>query len=95
MTLDKKLIHGLTPEQWNELEAFIANQVKDQGVTRLQIGGAMYQFGKHFSLLAMYRFLQYAKAHSFSKLETSATLVHDLNGRDENPAIFSPRTASY
>jgi hypothetical protein len=90
-----KLIHGLTPEQWNELEKFIANQVKDQGVTRLQIGGAMYTFGNNFSLPAMYRFLQFAKAHRLTKLETGATLMHDLNGRNQNPAIFSPRTSSY
>lgn len=92
------LLHGLTTEEWEELETFILDTyfaLHGEVLPREKIGTMLFSFGLRFELPPMYRYMKWAQENEQTNAVILATLIHDLNGRFENPATFSPRTESY
>jgi hypothetical protein len=88
---------GLKENEYDDLEYWIFDHLNKTGqkVKRIEIATLLYEFGSKFNLPAMYRFFKYAQSVLIPAEEILATIVHDLNGKNENPAIFEPRTATY
>ncbi len=94
----EKTVQGLTLPQWLQLEKFIfehLNTPQGKPTTRINCAGFMFAFGRNFDLPAMYRFLVWALEQGEEPAFIMATIAHDLNGRNQDPATFSPRTSSY
>ena len=53
------------------------------------------EFERNFDAMAMFRYWLWALENEQKDGAILATIVHDLNGRFENPALFAPRTSSY
>lgn len=91
--------HGLSIEQFVELRDFITRVsggiMPDRLFTNTDTAIMLHQFADKYDLSAMYRFLVKAKRDGQSEVWIMAQLSHDLAGRHEDPAIFSPRTSSY
>lgn len=87
----------LTCYQWDTLESFVFDQLiaTGQPQSKMTIALVLFVFGNRFSLGAMFRFFEWAQGQSEDPEWIFANIMHDLNGRHEDPAIFSPRTSSY
>ena len=88
---------ALTIAQLDELRDFICRSLAatGQNVSRFDISISLVKFGEQYSLPAMCRFMTWMQSHGYSNEDILCTIVHDLNGRDEDPSCFSPRTSSY
>lgn len=89
---------GISHEQWDELENFLFQTLEDKhgtGTSRYDISVMIYEFGKAFDLLALYGYLQFGKSRDLPAGEILTQIMHDLNGRKQDPKIFDPHTSGY
>ena len=90
-------INTLTTAEKQELENFIfTNLVRtNQPASRLSTSVIVFEFSTKFSLPALYRFMVWMLSHGYTAEEVFPTIVHDLNGSNQDPHTFSPRISSY
>jgi hypothetical protein len=85
-------------DEWQRLQNYIWQGLNDRGqrLNKIDVGAMMYGFSIKFDLAAMYRFFDWAQVNmQYQDDEILNTLIHDLNGRFEDPKMFDPRTSSY
>jgi hypothetical protein len=84
-----------TNEQFAELVEYIdKNLVRThQDISRFALVNVLFDFQDKHNLLAMYRFWKWMSENGYGDDEIFATIMHDLNGRNEY--MFCPRTSSY
>ena len=52
-------------------------------------------FGRLYDIDALLRYFDWARANDESDADIIETIIHDLNGIQEDPDTFSPRSNSY
>jgi len=52
-------------------------------------------FGRMYDIDALLRYFDWARANDESDADIIETIIHDLNGIQEDPDTFSPRSNSY
>ena len=62
---------------------------------RLLILDAIFRFGYLYDLSALLRYFEWAQDNHEKDAAIFATIMHDLNGIEQDPKTFSPRTAGY
>ena len=88
-------MNEITVSQFVQLRDWIVQALRNSGqdVTTLDIALELMDFGDNHSLTALRNYWTWARAHHRDESEILATIVHDLNGR--NDPGFEPRTSSY
>lgn len=88
---------NITADQWRTLEKFIFDGLSKVtlNISKVGVGAIMYVYEKNFSLAALYRYMVWALENGKSDDAILANIMHDLNGRHEDPKIFDPRSSSY
>jgi hypothetical protein len=90
-----KALHNLTPREWLQLESFIWLNIRSRKITRLHVAAMLRTYATQYSLPAMYRYFHSARAQGEEPRAILATIAHDLNGRHQSPAKFTPHTSAY
>ena len=62
---------------------------------RLLILDAIFKFGHLYDLSALLRCFEWAQDNHEKDAAIFVTIMHDLNGIEQDPKTFSPRTAGY
>jgi hypothetical protein len=96
-TTDTTTKPQITANEWRELEKFVFEGLIKNGelINKVGVGAVMYVYEKNFNLAAMYRYMKWAQEHDQSDDAILANIMHDLNGRHQDPKIFDPRSSSY
>ena len=76
----------------NTIATFIA---ASSDVSVSTILNHLVTFGRMYDIDALLRYFDWARANDESDADILDTIMHDLNGIQEDPDTFSPRSNSY
>jgi len=99
MTTNNNLTN-LTREEASKARASKVNSIAkfvaiSSGVSINIMLNHLVTFGRMYDIDALLRYFDWARANDESDADILETIMHDLNGTQEDPTTFSPRSNSY